>query len=169
MKHLLTCALTLLLSLCLFAGACAWAEEEPVAAPDFSFSDELGEHYFTDYLGKPILMNIWAPWCPPCRAELPHFDEAYATYGDRINFLMISVDGDQDYAATVASFLLENGYSFPSMLDPNANSLMTYGINSIPVTVIVAPDGTLLGGQVGMLDAQTLQAYIDVLLSYVEE
>ncbi len=169
MNKLLRCTAAFALVLCLLFTGFAFAEEEPIPAPDFPIYTEAAEEYsFSDFLGKPILMNIWATWCPPCQAELPLFNEAFARYGEKINFIMLSVDSDEDYVGTVKEFLADNGYTFDVWYDPYGYSLYSYGVNSIPVTILVAPDGTFLGGQVSMLNETVFNDYLKVLLSYIQ-
>ena len=166
MKALVLRAAALMLSLALLIGACAAAEEpRKLYAPDFTFYDIDGSaHSFSDYLGKPVILNLWATWCPPCRAELPYYNTAIEEYGDRITFLMISLDNDDNYVQIVNEFLAENAYSFDAFLDPQLSSLVAYGVSSIPVSIFIAPDGELLAWQVGMLNSKQLNACITVML-----
>ncbi len=148
------------------------AEPEPTpapveTAPDFSVYDEQGDLVsLSDFFGKPIVVNFWATWCPPCRAELPDFDAAYAQYGDRIAFLMVDLtDGGTDTVESATAFARdENGYSFPLYFDVDFIAADAYAINAIPVTLFIRADGSLLYRQVGMLNEDILNEYIGMLL-----
>ena len=96
-------------------------EEDPTleAAVDFTLKDRFGvEHKLSDFYGKPIIINFWATWCPPCQAELPYFNEAYTRYQDHIQFLMVDLgDGSSSSDSNTIQFVDENGYSFPLFFD----------------------------------------------------
>ena len=65
-------------------------EPEPIPAPDFAVQDWDGnEVHFSDYLGKPIVLNFWAHWCGPCQMEMPEFNAAYERLGGEVTFLMV--------------------------------------------------------------------------------
>lgn len=162
MKKLL-CAL---LALALLLGVCAFAEETqeeaPVAAPDFPLTTWEGEEIrFSDLVGKPLLLNIWATWCGPCCNELPHFQKAFEKYAEEITFVFVSVD---DTKQEVEEFLTENGYTFPVYMDPQSESLMAYGIGSIPVTVLIDAEGNITAGQIGMLSEDLVGLCMAILL-----
>lgn len=167
MKKLLCALLALILMLCAFAFAeeTDAAEETPVPAPDFPLTTWEGEEiHFSDLLGKPLLLNIWATWCPPCRNELPFFQQAFEKYGEEITFVFLSVDDDK---ADAEEFMTENGYTFPVYMDVPSNSLMAYGIGSIPVTVLVDPEGNIIAGQVGSLTEDLVGLCMAILLGDV--
>ena len=72
----------------------------------------------SDHFGRPILINFWATWCPPCKSEMPDFDRVYADYGDDVVFMMINMtDGSRDTVESAAAFVADNGYSFPVYYD----------------------------------------------------
>ena len=139
-------------------------EDGAVFAPDFIVYDAEGEQVsLSDFAGKPVIINFWATWCPPCRSELGYFEEAYKAYGDDIEFMMIDMtDGTQETVEGVQAFTEENGYTFPVYYDQDADAAYTYGIYAIPVTVAVNEDGTVSFGRVGALEQETLQKVIDL-------
>lgn len=91
------------------------------------------------FRGKPLFINFWATWCPPCRAELPNIQRLYDTMKDQgVGFLMIS----KETPDIVKAFLKENGYTFPCYLveeDPPR----PFRVGSIPTTMLLTPDGEI--------------------------
>lgn len=112
----------------------------------------------SDYAGKTILINAWATWCPPCRAEMPllqSFYEAHQAEG----FTMLAINAGEPQLA-VSSFINQNGFSFPVLLDPNNGVLNQLGISSFPTSVLVSPDGIVQAIHVGMFTPETLETEI---------
>ena len=142
-------------------------EPQADAAPDFEVLDADGNTVrLSDFRGKPVVVNFWATWCPPCRSELPGFENLYAEYGDRVTFLMVDLtDGSNDTVESVKSFVAENGFTFPVYFDTEHSAADAYGINAIPVTIFVRADGTLEAQQVGTMQENMLRAYLEDLLS----
>ena len=87
--------------------------------------------HLSDFAGKPVVVNFWASWCPPCRSELPAFDSLYAEYGDRIQFMMVDLtDGNRETMPGVKVFVTEQGFQFPVYYDydrrPAANAYQIF-------------------------------------------
>lgn len=143
---------------------------EPIMAPDFMVVDGDGnEVYLSDFAGKPVVINIWATWCDPCKWELPGFQEMYEAYGEDMVFMMINTADDfRDSVEGVEAFAEENGYSFPIYYDTADMAAYLYGASSIPLTVFVLPDGTLAGGYRGAIDGDTLEQSIQIVLDLAE-
>ena len=88
---------------------------EAVMAPDFTVYDREGNAVnFSDFAGKPVVINFWATWCGYCVKEMPSFEKAYQEFGDEVVFMMINVtDGFQETKEAAAEFIEEKGYTFP--------------------------------------------------------
>lgn len=131
-------------------------------APDFTVLNQKGENVqLSDYIGKPVVINFWATWCPPCKAELPDFDKACAEYDDVV-FLMVNLtDGSRDTKAVVDAFIAENGYTFPVYYDTAYSAAYAYNVSSIPATYFISADGSVASSHVGMLDYATLVSGIE--------
>jgi peroxiredoxin len=126
------------LQACLVAGA---------KFPDFDVKDTAGKPIsIADYKGKVVLLDFWATWCAPCRAELPNLISTYEKYHDK-GFEVIGVSLDQD-EQKLASFTKEKNMAWPQYFDGLAwqNKLaVKYGINGIPATFLLDGQGTIIG------------------------
>ena len=137
---------------------------EDYTAPDFIAYTLTGEAArLSDFAGKPVVVNFWATWCPPCRQELPGFENAWQQYGDDVVFLMVECGGES--VDEVESFVAEGGYTFPVYVDSDGSGAAAYGINAIPVTALVDGEGNLFAYQVGAVEEDSLRGAIDMLLN----
>jgi thiol-disulfide isomerase/thioredoxin len=106
-----------------------------------------------DYKGKTVFINLWATWCPPCRAEMPHISELYKKVKDTENleFLMIALDKELEKSK---DYIDKKGFSFPVVH-------ASYGLNStlqsqsIPTTLVINPSGEIVFYQEGMSNFDT--------------
>lgn len=119
------------------------------------------EFTLSDHEGKVILLNFWATWCGPCVGEMPAFEKLQETYGE--DLVLVAVNSGED-EETVTSFLEENGYTFPVVLDPEYAVAMLYPTDGIPYTVIIGTDGKVAVTQVGAGDADTMYAHYSELI-----
>lgn len=140
-------------------------ENEPVAAPDFTAYDNEGnEVKLSDYIGKPIVLNFWASWCPPCKSEMPHFNKVYDEVKDDVLFLMVDmVDGQQETEAKGKKYIADNGFTFPVLFDNDQDAAYTYGIRSIPTSIFIDKEGNVAAGVEGAIDEETLLKGIDLI------
>lgn len=137
---------------------------EDYTAPDFIAYTLTGEAArLSDFAGKPVVINFWATWCPPCRQELPGFENAWQQYGDDVVFLMVECGGET--TEEVETFIAEGGYTFPVYVDSDGSGAAAYSINAIPVTALVDAEGKLFAYQVGAVEEDSLRAAIDMLLN----
>ena len=135
-------------------------------ATDFTIQNEDGETvYLSDYFGKPVIVNFWASWCPPCKAEMPYFDAAYEVYGDQVEFVMVNLtDGSRETIDSASEFVTENGYSFPVYYDTQGSGVNAYGVMSIPTTVCITPEGDVYSLQSGSFTEESLQSLLERLI-----
>ena len=138
-------------------------EPEPIPAPDFAVQDWDGnEVHFSDYLGKPIVLNFWAHWCGPCQMEMPEFNAAYERLGGEVTFLMVHEGAAVDDGKEKVT---EGGYSFPVVFDVDSSAGNMYGITAFPTTFFIDKDGNLQAYYMGAMDAELLQQGIDLIYS----
>jgi cytochrome c biogenesis protein CcmG/thiol:disulfide interchange protein DsbE len=110
--------------------------------------------------GKPLVLNFWATWCPPCRWEMPDLERAYRQYRGRgVQFLAVALDD----ADEVRAFVKENKITLPVAVDEDRVLARDYGVANIPTTYFLNSDGTVAHKQVGALDLEGFRAAIETL------
>ena len=128
-------------------------------APDFTFTDLVTGKTtkLSDLRDKPDYLNFWATWCPPCVKELPHIQSKYEQYKDRIHFLAISVDSEQE---APAQFISSKGYTFTVGYGNEREISRAYNIEAIPASYIIGTDGTIKAQIVGSMDEADLESFL---------
>lgn len=141
-------------------------EKPPVAAPDFTVEDADGNPVsLSDFVGKPVVVNFWASWCGPCKSEMPAFQQAWETYGEQVEFLLVNLtDNQQETVASAKSFLATTEYTFPVYFDTQLSGAMAYGVVGIPATYFIDKDGYVVAGANSALDYATLEYGISLIL-----
>lgn len=125
---------------------------EKKASYDFFLEDVDGNTLpFEAYKNEVVFLNFWATWCPPCIAEMPDIHDLYELEGDRIQFVMISLDDDPQKAK---DFIKRKGFKFPVYF-LRSNLPENYSIHSIPTTYLIAKDGTIQVENFGMAKYNT--------------
>ncbi len=109
-------------------------------APDLEITDVDGKtHKLSEYRGKVVLINFWATWCPPCIAEIPSLESAYAKLRDQgLEVLAINLD---ENPKSVYKLLQEQKLSFKIFLDPQGKAAQAYLVYGLPYTVVLDRDG----------------------------
>ena len=142
-------------------------EQNPNQALDFTVQDWEGNMVkLSDFFGKPIVLNFWASWCPPCKAELPDFDDACKKYDGEVVFLMVNMTDNQMETVEVAKdFIKTYGYDFPVYFDVSYEAAMVYGVRSIPQTYFINAEGEAVATATGMISANQLEQGIGMIYS----
>jgi cytochrome c biogenesis protein CcmG, thiol:disulfide interchange protein DsbE len=126
---------------------------------DFKLTDIHGKTvHLSDFAGKAVLINAWATWCPPCKAEMPDLNAYYQTHQDE-GFIILAVNAG-DSASQAAAFANQKSLAFPVLLDPNTTFLTSLGVRSFPTSILVGSDGVVKTIHVGMFTPQSLDAEI---------
>ncbi len=114
-------------------------------APDFALLDLSGNVVrLSDFLGKTVVLNFWASWCPPCRAEMPDFLEVYEQRLPQDDFVILAVDKlVEDTKGAVDDFVQEFGLTFPIAFDASNDVLERYGVRGLPATFFIDADGIM--------------------------
>ena len=141
------------------------AEGEKERAPDFTVYDASGKPVkLSDLLGEPVVLNFWASWCPPCRSEMPLFDELHRKEGGTIILMMVDLaDGRRETVEKGAAYIREEGFAFPVYFDRELEAARNYGISSIPQTFFIDREGYIIARVSGAVDARTLQEGISAI------
>mgnify|MGYP001812853141 FL=1 len=147
--------LSMILLLVVFGVAMAEAEDQtltvvdpPMPAPDFSLADVNGDlHSLAGYAGKPVIVNFWATWCPPCIEEMPSMNRAWMKVREEgIVMLAINVGEDEDQVFT---FTADYPVDFPLLLDETGEVVQQWGALGLPTTFVVGPGGNIVFRAVG--------------------
>jgi peroxiredoxin len=151
-------ALAVLAVLAAGAAACAPArtEAEAVPAPEFSLKDLQGNALtLASYKGKVLVLNFWATWCPPCRAEIPDLIEAYTELKDKgLEILGVSVDDMSE--ATLHEWARNAGMNYPVALATAKIAADYRPGDYIPATIIIDREGRIRYRQSSLMDKETL-------------
>ncbi|WP_274364598.1 TlpA disulfide reductase family protein [Paenibacillus thermotolerans] len=121
-----------------------------------------GSVKLSDYRGKTVLLNFWASWCPPCRAEMPHLQQlhdALEAAGDDSDAVVITVNltSTEKSAENVNAFLGNNGYSFPVLLDPAHEAAALYNVRVYPTTFVIDGEGVIRKTIPGAMTLETME------------
>jgi peroxiredoxin len=132
-------------------------------APELTLTDMQDQTVsLADYRGQWVLVNNWATWCPPCRAEMPELDAFYEAHKDE-GFVLIAISSG-DTKAQIANFTDEYGLSFPMWQDPTSASLRAFRMDYLPSSFVIDPSGTVRLAWTGAVSLETLEEYVTPLL-----
>jgi len=121
--------------------------------PDVTFTNAKGETAtLADFKGKTVLLNLWATWCPPCIKEMPDLNELARDFKDK-DFVVLVIATGRQGRETPDGFLEKRGLTdVLSYLDPKQELLKKMDITTLPVSFLIAPDGTMQGGVMGITE-----------------
>lgn len=124
-------------------------------APEFTLVGLDGtSHKLSDFQGKPVMVNFWATWCPPCEREMPAIQEQYLKRNKDVVILAVNMGESK---VSVQAFQAKYGLSFPILLDKSEEVRKNYGVMNYPTTFFIKPDGKIYEVMVGEMD----KAYLD--------
>lgn len=145
------------------------AEEEGLEqyspAPDFTLETLAGDTVtLSELKGKKVILNFWATWCPPCKAEMPHMESFYSklTDEDQVELIAVNVtESEKIGISEVEKFIDSYGLSFPIPLDKKAEVTQKYGVFSMPTTYMIDTKGLIAQKIIGPLDEKKLNELVD--------
>lgn len=131
---------------------------------DFTLKDLNGKEVsLSDFAGNIVVLNFWATWCPPCKAEIPDFVEVYNAYKDKgVSFLGVSLD--EDFNALV-NFVSDYKINYTILHDSNSAVSNYWAIEAIPTTYFLDEEGNVLDSVVGQMPKENLISTIEDLLN----
>ena len=137
--------------------------EAGMRAPNFVMTNADGSiSSLSDLRGQPVVLNFWATWCPPCRAEMPDLVKAYETHKD--SGLVIVGINEQDEEAKALAFMDQYGIEFPVILDSRGDLASLYAARGLPATFFIDRNGNVVETWSGMLTPDILEERLQRLL-----
>lgn len=139
-------------------------------APDFTATDMQGRQVrLFDFAGRPVWINVWASWCPPCRAELPDIVTTFQDIVDRSPkppsgspaLLLVSIGEETE---TVRKYVSRIGLDLPVLVDPEYRITGSYRITGLPTHFFIGSDGVLHDFAIGGLKPKSMRSRLDRLV-----
>lgn len=125
-------------------------------APDFELEDlQNNKVRLSELRDKPILLNFWASWCPPCRKEMPDLQEFANAYREKIHVVGVNWN---DQLEEVKKFLSEYGVTFINLLDTNGKIFVRYGLTGLPTSFFIDEAGIIRGKWLGSMTREDMLA-----------
>lgn len=154
------------------------AAPELPPAPDFTLVDQNGEeHTLSDYQGKTVFLNFWATWCPPCKAEMPDIQALYEDWDENegdVIILGVANPKNDDYPRNqdvtqeeVETFLSDQGYTYPVVMDTTGGIFSAYGVRAFPTTFMIDKDGNIFGYVQGGVSRAVMDSIIEQTMTGV--
>ncbi len=138
------------------------SDDNRVKAIDFTLKDLQGNTVsLSDLKGKKVLLNFWATWCPPCKAEMPDIEKVYQEYkDDGLVVLAVDIGEKQD---KVKEFVENNGYTYTVLLDTDQAVASKYNISAIPASYFIDPEGNVVKRHVGSMTERQIKDYLKMI------
>ena len=134
-------------------------------APDFTLSDASGQPVkLSDFRGKVVLLNFWATWCVPCKAEIPMFTELQQSYGNR-DFAILGISMDEDGWDSVRPYIAEQRMNYRVMIGNPDIAQLYGGLESVPTSFIIDKSGRIAVTHVGLCSKSEYEADIQAVFS----
>ena len=132
-------------------------------APNLALGNIEGEtQSLADFEGKVVLVNNWATWCPPCKAEMPSLKQYHDTHAED-GFTVIAVEAGEGLEEVLA-FAQSYGLTFPVWLDPEGTSLRAINNSNLPNSYVIDRSGTVRLAWTGEISLATLEKYVTPII-----
>jgi thiol-disulfide isomerase/thioredoxin len=133
--------------------------QEGKPAPNFELATLEGDTFkLSDYKGKKVILNFWATWCPPCKAEMPHMQKFYEENRDKgIEVIAVNLTNMDKGIPNIEQFVEEYGLTFSIPLDEEGTIGMQYQAFTIPTSYILDSDGIITKKIIGPMDEDMMK------------
>jgi cytochrome c biogenesis protein CcmG, thiol:disulfide interchange protein DsbE len=132
-------------------------------APELRLNDLNGKKVnIADYRQQIVMINNWATWCPPCKAEMPTLEKYYQAHSDQ-GFMLFGIEAG-DSKKDVSSFVEDYGYTFPILIDPNTTALNAFHNDGLPSSYVIDHEGNVILAWTGPISREMLEKYVTPLL-----
>jgi thiol-disulfide isomerase/thioredoxin len=139
---------------------------DPDSAPDLKVKDLDGrELTLQTYRGKVVLLNFWATWCGPCRAEIPALIRIQDAYKDRLQIIGMDVDDDDNDPERLRTFVKDKGINYPVAMTSASVRLAYGGISALPTLFVINQEGKMVQKHVGLFDPALYEIEARALLN----
>ncbi len=133
-------------------------------APDFALPTPDGETVrLSDLRGRPVLLNFWATWCPPCKIEMPDIENLYQKYKDQ-GFTVIAID-QQESPDAVRQYFQQMGLSFQPVIDSTGEIFNLYRVVALPTSYFIDSQGVVRVQHRGMMTREQMESYVGQVIS----
>mgnify|MGYP000324318361 CR=1 FL=1 len=113
-------------------------------APNFTLTTAAGDALsLADFSGKPVIINFWASWCLPCRAEMPALQQVFSEYADQQLVILAVNAAHQDTTEAALKLAEETAITFPILWDLDGSVNDAYQVNALPTTFFIGKDGVI--------------------------
>lgn len=141
--------------------------ESSIDLAKFEFIDGKEEVIdITDNIGRPMVVNMWATWCPPCREEMPAFQKAWEDHKEEVDFFMVnalhSKPGENKEA--VDRFVEKHKLTLPIYYDLDLATMIEVQATFLPTTLFINKEGEIVHHQIGMISPEDLEKHIESIL-----
>ncbi|WP_174733035.1 TlpA disulfide reductase family protein [Mesobacillus harenae] len=131
-------------------------------APEFTLTDLNGNTVsLQDYQGKKVLLNFWASWCPPCKAEMPYMQKLYEQYqDDGFEILAVNITTTEKKPGDASEFVEANQLTFPIPMDEKGTVSAEYEIMAYPTSFFIDSDGVIRSKVIGGMTEEYIEKEI---------